>query len=422
MTPALPAGWEVRRLDEVADVRLGRQRSPKNHQGLQMRSYLRAANVGWAGLLLDDVKQMNFTEQEMGLYRLAPNDIVLSEASGSPEEVGKSAIWSGELSDCAFQNTLLRVRSHGPEPKYLLHFLRHLALSRAFARRSRGVGIHHIGRAALASWPVPIPPVGEQRRIVEILEDHLSRLDAAERALERVLRRLTLLASGERHRVFTRLRNEHGTTPLLDVAAIANGQTPKGVLDVVASEAAPGLLPFFKVGDMNTGDGRWMDVARSYIAPDIAASIGLVARPAGTVLLPKRGGAIATNKKRILRRSGCYDLNTMGIIPSDRLEPLYLWHWLITIDLATIADGSNVPQINAPQVRALALPLPALDEQCAVVSELDQLDQAVGATTSAAVTGLRRGQQLRRSLLAAAFVGRLNRAANTAVSEELVNV
>jgi type I restriction enzyme, S subunit len=175
----VPSHWEIRRLDAIADVRLGRQRSPKNHSGPNMRPYLRAANVDWHGLRLDDVKQMNFTDDEMKVYRLEPGDLLLGEASGSPDEVGKPALWNGEIAECAFQNTLLRVRSNSAEPRYLLHWFRHLALSGQFAAQSRGVGIHHIGRAKLAAWPIPLPPVEEQLRIVEALEYHVSRLDAA---------------------------------------------------------------------------------------------------------------------------------------------------------------------------------------------------------------------------------------------------
>ncbi len=136
-----------------------------------MHNYLRAANVGWNGLILDDVKRMNFTEAEMKVFRLEPGDILLNEASGSPREVGKPALWAGEIADCAFQNTLLRVR---PTPrvdsKYLLHFLLHQASSGAFARGSRGVGIHHLGRDALSKWKVPLPNLDEQRRIAAILD------------------------------------------------------------------------------------------------------------------------------------------------------------------------------------------------------------------------------------------------------------
>ncbi|MFF9566567.1 restriction endonuclease subunit S [Streptomyces sp. NPDC014685] len=190
----LPAGWAKARLDEIAEVRLGRQRSPKNHSGNQMRPYLRAANVGWSGLKLDDVKEMNFTDDEVAVYRLVKGDIVLGEASGSAGEVGKPAIWNAEIEDCCFQNTLIRVRSILVDPRYLLHYLRYEALRGAFVEGSRGVGIHHLGAAKLSSWPVQVPPLAEQHRIVEALEGHLSRLDAAVRLLKGSTRRLSLLA------------------------------------------------------------------------------------------------------------------------------------------------------------------------------------------------------------------------------------
>lgn len=167
--PAL-GSWPVLSLDSVAEVRLGRQRSPKNHSGDQMRPYLRAANVGRHGLKLDDVKQMNFNDREMETYRLRPGDLVLGEASGSRTEVGKPAIWSGEIPDCAFRNTLIRVRPREADSRFLLHFLRHQAESGQFAERSRGVGIYHLGRTVVADLPVPVPPIEEQRRIAAILD------------------------------------------------------------------------------------------------------------------------------------------------------------------------------------------------------------------------------------------------------------
>jgi hypothetical protein len=184
----LPPGWARVRLDEIAEVRLGRQRSPKNHAGSQMRPYLRAANVGWDGLKLDDVKRMNFTDEEADVYRLRLGDIVLSEASGSPGEVGKPALWNGEIEDCCFQNTLVRVRHYGVEPQFLLYLLRAEAARGAFVEYSRGVGIHHIGVARLASWPIRLPPLAEQRRIVEDLEEAESGLRRLRREIETVLR------------------------------------------------------------------------------------------------------------------------------------------------------------------------------------------------------------------------------------------
>jgi type I restriction enzyme S subunit len=165
-------GSEGFTLSDVAEVRLGRQRSPKNHMGNRMRSYLRAANVGWDELRLDDVKQMQFTELESAIYELHDGDILLTEASGSSSEVGKSAIYRGEVTGVCFQNTLLRVRCHeGVNPKFVQMYLLAEARLGKFVAESRGVGIIHLGRARLASWPILLPSGEGQDAAVNIARE-----------------------------------------------------------------------------------------------------------------------------------------------------------------------------------------------------------------------------------------------------------
>jgi type I restriction enzyme S subunit len=144
-----------------------------------MRPYLRAANVTWQGLDFNDVKEMNFSDEELEVFSLKSGDILVSEASGSPNEVGKAAVFQGQIENCCFQNTLLRVRPLSIDTRYLHYFLTGTAMSGAYARESRGVGISHLGRTKLASWLVPVAPAAEQRRIVSVLDEQFSRLDEA---------------------------------------------------------------------------------------------------------------------------------------------------------------------------------------------------------------------------------------------------
>ena len=186
----VPSHWATATLEESAEVRLGRQRSPKRATGKHMRPYMRAANVTWQGISLHDVKKMDFTPAEFVTYGLKTGDILLAEASGSASEVGKPAVWKNEVSGACFQNTLIRVRA----PEFLVPFLharfRSDALTGRFAKASRGVGIHHLGAAAMSKWQVPLPPIGEQLSIVRALDSYLSRLDDAVATLERVQRNL----------------------------------------------------------------------------------------------------------------------------------------------------------------------------------------------------------------------------------------
>lgn len=186
----LPASWTSITLSGLAEIRLGRQRSPDKAHGPHMAPYLRAANVTWTGLDLSDVKHMAFTPNEQETYRLQTGDILLSEASGSAGEVGKPAIWSNEIDGCCFQNTLIRIRPPIGTSKFLYLQLLYLALSGRFIDSAKGVGIHHLGAERLSKIEVSLAPLAEQHRIAAAVDQHLSDIDAGVAALERALRNL----------------------------------------------------------------------------------------------------------------------------------------------------------------------------------------------------------------------------------------
>ncbi|MCK5941928.1 MAG: hypothetical protein KAI24_08180, partial [Planctomycetes bacterium] len=116
--PSLPPTWSWATYDEVVEVQLGQRRAPE-FRGEEERPYIRSANITWSGLDLGDVKTMGFADP--GRLLLKPGDVLLNEASGSKAEVGKPALWNGELSGCCFQATVLRLRAYSDEllPKWI---------------------------------------------------------------------------------------------------------------------------------------------------------------------------------------------------------------------------------------------------------------------------------------------------------------
>ena len=201
--PPLPDGWVWATLAQLGEVRLGRQRSPKRATGPNMHPYMRAANVTWDGLDLTDVKEMDFTPAEYETYGLLAGDILLSEASGTADEVGKPAVWNGEVDDCCFQNTLIRVRAESELVSYLFHHLLSDARTGALGRAARGVGIHHLGAQRAETWVVRIPPLAEQRRIVAEAERRLSVIQQAEAAVDASLQRAERLRQSILKRAFS---------------------------------------------------------------------------------------------------------------------------------------------------------------------------------------------------------------------------
>ena len=147
----------------------------------------------WNGLDLTDVKQMNFAPSEVSTYRLQRGDVLVAEASGSASEVGKPAIWDENLPVCCFQNTLLRLRSEHLLPEYLYFVVLALARSGAFARASKGVGIHHLSKTGIANVMIEVPPVAVQRELVATIIEQQQRYAALDMAISMGLKRASCL-------------------------------------------------------------------------------------------------------------------------------------------------------------------------------------------------------------------------------------
>ncbi len=191
--PALPDGWCWASVEQLGMVQLGRQRSPGNVSKHFPTKYIRAANITEFGLDLFDVLEMEFTPKERITFTLRAGDIILSEASGSPEHVGKPAIWRDELAGCCFQNTVLRLRPDYVASEYLLTVFLHFYRNKVFAQISAGVGINHLSASKFSTMSVALPPLAEQEAIVLEVEARLSDVTAAEAVVSANLTRAARL-------------------------------------------------------------------------------------------------------------------------------------------------------------------------------------------------------------------------------------
>ncbi|WP_270493022.1 restriction endonuclease subunit S [Citrobacter gillenii] len=163
----LPDGWEWCQVNDIGDLKLGRQRSPKDHHGPYMTPYLRVANVHDNEIRTDDIKLMNFTPEEQTLYSLKFGDILLNEGQ-SLELVGRSAIFRDEIAQVCFQNTLIRLRANeSVSNEYILEYFRHCLYSGRFQKAAtQTTNIAHLSISRLAPIEFPLPPYKEQVRIV----------------------------------------------------------------------------------------------------------------------------------------------------------------------------------------------------------------------------------------------------------------
>lgn len=282
-------------------------------------------------------------------------------------------------------------------------------------RFGQGV-IPGISRGDVLNMQFPLPPLPEQRRIVarvEALMKEIDKLEQTEKELEAIKAafpadmkasllqaamegKLTeqkaedgdakdlLLAIREEKKKLVKEKKKKKEKPLApitdeeipfdipdnwvwcritDIGQFANGKTPK--TKEFVSEYS---YPYFKVADMNTpGNEKIMHIA------NIGVPNSYKHFPRGAFVFPKNGGAIFTNKKRILGQDSLVDLNTGVYIPSSCIDSAYAFMLFDTLDFKHLYKGTALPTIDMNKVNKIIFPLPPLSEQRRIVEKLDQL-------------------------------------------------
>ena len=157
-------------------------------------------------------------------------------------------------------------------------------------------------------------------------------------------------------------------------------------------------IPFLKVSDMNLpGNERLISTANNYVSRDDLRAMRAKVHPAGTIIFPKIGGAIATNKRRILGCPAAIDNNCAGQVPNDDIDVDWLYLVLSSIDMAAYQAGTAVPALNMKQLAEHPVAIPPKSEQHRIVARVDELmalcDQLEASLTT--------GEQTRSRLLEA---------------------
>jgi type I restriction enzyme S subunit len=184
--PPLPGGWCWASFDQIGETQGGLQKSPSRKPVKNHYPYLRVANVHRGSLDVNELHRFELTEDELKRLRLEPGDLLIVEGNGSRTEIGRCALWQGEVQDCVHQNHIIRVRPlHGIAPKYADFFMNsptgQLAIQRAASSTS---GLYTLSVIKIERLPLALPPDEEQDAIIEAVEDQLSIIDHLEADLD----------------------------------------------------------------------------------------------------------------------------------------------------------------------------------------------------------------------------------------------
>jgi len=152
-------------------------------------------------------------------------------------------------------------------------------------------------------------------------------------------------------------------TRLKDIGSYGSGKTPKA-----AELHSTGKYPYFKISDMNTaGNEKYLELTKLFLPESY---IGILF-DINSIVFPKNGGAVLTNKKRMLTQPSLVDLNTGVFTPSTMLDADYMWYYFTTIDFTDQSKGGVIPTLDRSVIEERIMLIPPIKEQRRIVAAIE---------------------------------------------------
>ena len=138
---------------------------------------------------------------------------------------------------------------------------------------------------------------------------------------------------------------------------------------------------FYKVSDMNTCENnKFMIKAENTISNETSNKIKAKIHPKNTVIFPKVGAALLTNKRRITTKDSIFDNNIMGLIATEEIDYLFLYYFMSSVDLGKYVQTGAIPSVNNTIIENIMVQLPPMVEQQKIAEILSSVDAAIEKT------------------------------------------
>ncbi len=409
---SLPLGWDLVSLNDlqaeepraITDGPFGSNLTSAHYRDQGPR-VVRLQNIG-DGRFVDahaHIPQQHF--ESLRAHEVLAGDLLVASLGDDPP---RACLAPSALGPAIVKADCIRVRlAPSVDSRWVMYAMQTPAVRSWASEKMYGVGRPRLGLKTIRAIPIPLPPLDEQRRIVEILEDHLSRLDAAAAQVETAQQRLEMW----RRLALDQLVHEQatGSGKLADVVErVEAGRSFGGS----APPAGPDEWGIIKVSAMTWGSFKAQEnkaVPADKVDPRYEIQRGdvLVSRANTTEYVGAPVLVTATRPRLLLSDK------SLRIIPRPGVDRA----WLATVlgarttryEVSSLATGTKDSMRNISQSSLLSVEVPVANaqQQREVVARAALIEDRATQLDTELSTALIRGRTLRRSLLAAAFSGRL---------------
>jgi type I restriction enzyme S subunit len=393
----------------------------------ELAYYLRAANIQWSGVDLSDVKQMWISPREREQLALLEGDLLVSEGG----DVGRSAIWGGELDVCYFQNSVNRVRAHiGNSTRFLYYWLSTI----------KGIGfidiicnkstIAHFTAEKVAAVPVALPFPEEQSTIAAFLDHETAQIDT----LIAEQQKLIALLKEKRQAVIAHAvtKGLDPTVPMKDsgvewlgevpehwkilaarriLMKIEQGWTPesfnrpaendewgvlksgcvnRGIFNESENKALPPKLEIIEEYEVSQGD---VLMSRASGSPELIGSVAFVEQTRPRLTLSDK-----TFRFRFAK----------GLLPRFFVSLFNSLPLRTQIERSISGAEGLANNLAQSSIKTFRITLPPMAEQLSIVAFLDNETSKIDELTTEAQRGIELLKERRSALISAAVTGKID--------------
>ncbi|MEE65668.1 restriction endonuclease subunit S, partial [Campylobacter jejuni] len=359
----LPQGWEVKKLEEIANIK-GGKRLPKGENLLDNNTkfaYIRVADFQDNGTInLQNIKFINEnTYNVLKNYKIYDDNLYISIAG----TIGKSGIIPKELNGAILTENAVKLEyiQNNISNKFMYFFTLSNIFKTQIQTSTKIVAQPKLAITRLKQIQIPLPPLKEQERIVGILDESFAKIDESIKILEQNLLNLDELMQSALQKAFNPLKDnakenyklpqswEWKSLEEISENISAGGDKPKNCTE---SKTAKNQIPVYANGVNNNGLVGYTDKA-TIIKPSLTIS----AR--GTI------GFVCIRKEPYFPI-----VRLISLIPCENILCLHYLYFCLNFFIAK-GEGSSIPQLTIPKFKSLQIPLPPLKEQEQIAEHLD---------------------------------------------------
>ncbi|MBP6902107.1 MAG: restriction endonuclease subunit S [Burkholderiaceae bacterium] len=364
---------------------------------------LKVSAVTWSDFAPHEAKALKVQYEPEPHHRVRKDDLLISRAN-TKEFVGAVVLVDRDYPLRLLSDKTLRlvVDESRVAKEYLLFALRSPKARRHIEHFATGTSesMRNIGQGVIATIPIDLPSLPEQRIVAERLRVLFAEADAARKAsLDQAddIARLRLCVLAE---VFAAVAGAP-TKVLGDHAPTTSGSTPaRGVKEYWS----PADIPWIKTGEVAFAPITQTEEA---ISAKALKECSLNLLPPETVLVAMYGQGKTRGQSAVLKVPATTNQACFAILPNDTWHPDYLFHWLMAsyFDLRALSEGrgGNQANLNGGLLNALEIPAPSREQQVAIARRAHDALREVEALAAANTAQREELDRLPQRLLAQAF-------------------